>query len=81
MQVYIRKILGDDVKVTDEEVAKFIEDNKDLLPEDEDPATTKENAKIQLEQQKLTQKYQEWMTKLRAQANIMSFVDYGTGNQ
>lgn len=76
IQLIVTKLLGDEAKVTDEEFNEFMVQNPDLFTEDENQEEAKSSLRKQLEQQKLAQKYQEWMTNIRSEAKINSFVDY-----
>lgn len=76
IQLIVTKLLGDEAKVTDEEFDEFMVQNPDLFTEDENQEEAKSSLRKQLEQQKLAQKYQEWMTNIRSEAKINSFVDY-----
>lgn len=62
------------VKVTDEEVDKYLKDNKDFLTKDEDEAKQKEDVKSFLEEQKLNQEIQKLIQELKSQAKISLFL-------
>lgn len=72
----VGKIVGKDVKVTDEEVNEYIEKNRDALPEGQDEAALKASVKEQLNQQKLNEKVRTWLDDVQKKANIMYFVQY-----
>lgn len=76
VQVLVTKILGDQAKVTDKEFNDFLSKNKDLIQAGEDQTKAKANLRIQLEQQKLAQKYQEWIQNVKKNAKINYFVNY-----
>lgn len=76
IQIMVTKILGDKAKVTDKEFNDFLEKNKDLFAEEKDVETAKKGYRQQMEQQKLSQKYQEWMAELKKKAKINYFVGY-----
>lgn len=76
VQIIVQKILGDKVKVSDKEFLDFLDKNKDLIANEKDQAAAKINLKLQLEQQKLAQKYQEWIANLKKNAKINFFVQY-----
>lgn len=76
IQLLVEKLLGDQTKVTDEEFNAFLEQNKDLLANEEDQDAAKAQYRQQLEQQKLSQKYQEWIANLKKDAKINYFVNY-----
>lgn len=75
-QKLVEKLLAKDIKVTDEEIKKFIDQNKDNLPKDLKPEEVTASARQQLEQQKLGTKAQEWIADLQEKANIKYFVSY-----
>lgn len=76
IQKMIEKLFSKDVVVTDAEVIKYIEDNKEALPADQDPNTLKSTIKEQLKQQKLTTKFQTWLTEVQKKAKINYIVEY-----
>lgn len=76
IQKMIEKLFSKDVAVTDAEVTKYIEDNKEALPADQDPNTLKSTIKEQLKQQKLTTKFQTWLTEVQKKAKINYIVNY-----
>jgi hypothetical protein len=76
IQLLVTKILGDQAKVSDDEFNEFLSNNQGLIAEDENEATARANLKTQLEQQKLAQKYQEWIQKVKKEASIQHFVNY-----
>jgi foldase protein PrsA len=76
VQILVTKILGDQVKVSDKEFADFLAKNADLITEEKDQNTAKASLKQQMEQQKLAQKYQEWIAKVKKNAKIQYFVTY-----
>ena len=55
---------------------KYIETNADLLPEDQNTEELNNKVKNQLQQQKLSEAIQTWLTDLKDKANINYFVDY-----
>jgi len=65
IQVLVEKILADQIKVTDAEITKYIEDNKASSPD-----ITREEAKQQLESQKLKEKFTPWYNELKSKAKI-----------
>ncbi len=75
IQKSVEQMLGE-TKVSDEEVADYIESNQDLLPQDQDEEEIRSMVRGQLTQQKLAQSYQELITKLRNEADIQEFRPY-----
>lgn len=76
IQKMIEKLFSKDIVVSDAEVNKYIEDNKDALPADQDPNTLKSTIKEQLKQQKLTAKFQTWLEGVQKKAKINYIVKY-----
>jgi foldase protein PrsA len=76
VQILVTKILGDQVKVTDKEFNDFLAKNQDLLATEKDQNAAKSNLRQQMEQQKLAQKYQEWIATVKKNAKIQTFVNY-----
>ncbi len=68
IQKIAEKLVEKDIKITDKEVEKYIEDNKGSLK--------KEDAKLQLKQQKTNEKLQSLIQGLQAKAKINHFVSY-----
>lgn len=76
VQLLVTKILGKDVKVTDKEFNDFLAKNKDLVANEKDQNAAKASLRQQMEQQKLAQKYQEWIATVKKNAKINYFVNY-----
>lgn len=76
IQLLVTKLLGDKAKVSDKEFEEFMTRNPGLIQEEENQEKARETLRTQLEQQKLAQKYQEWMMKLKKEAKINYFVNY-----
>lgn len=76
IQLMLEKMLDKDIRVTDDEVNKFIEEKKASIPESMKTDEVKKIASNQLKQQKLNQKAQEFVQKLRKNAKINYFVNY-----
>lgn len=76
IQKMIEKLFAKDIVITDAEVAKYIETNKDALPADQDPNTLKTTIKEQLKQQKLNTKFQTWLEGVQKKAKINYIVNY-----
>lgn len=72
----VGKIVGRDVKVSDKEVADYIEKNKELLPQDQTEEQLKQTALDTLKQQKLSEKVQTWLESVQNKAKILYFVQY-----
>lgn len=76
LQLMLEKMLDKDIKVTDDEVAQFIEEQKASIPKSMKPDEIKRIALNQLKQQKLNQKAQEFIQNLKKNAKINYFVNY-----
>lgn len=76
VQILVTKILGNQVKVTDKEFNDFLDKNKDLLANEKDQNVAKTSLRQQMEQQKLAQKYQEWIVTVKKNAKVTTFVNY-----
>lgn len=72
----IEKMFKKEIVVTDKEVEEFLEKNKESVPENTDPAKLKASARQQLESQKIDQKGNELVAKLKKQAKVYYFVKY-----
>ncbi len=81
MQLAVDAMVGADVQIDEEAIAEYLENNRDFLPEDLSDEELDDLAEQQLQQQKMGEKYQEWMDELKEEANIQYFVDYGLNNE
>ena len=75
IQVLVKKLLADKIKVTDQEVNDYHNKNKDSLPKDMDEKKLKDEIKNQLEQQKLSQESNTFVSDLRSKAKINYYLD------
>ena len=75
-QKFLEKLLGDDSKVSDQEITNYLETNKEFFAESLSEEEKKQSAKKQLQQTKLGEKAQKWIEEARKNANIFYFVDY-----
>lgn len=76
LQKKIEAILKDKAQVSDDEVAQYLEDSKDFLPEDKTEEELKTMAREQLVQQKMGEAFQSWMNDLKDKAKIQYFKQY-----
>ncbi|MDP3955311.1 MAG: hypothetical protein Q8Q15_03025, partial [bacterium] len=74
VQVLVEKMLGDSVKVTDEEIKDYFDKNKSMIPKDATLESQKEQIKNSLTQEKLGTSFQSWIENLRKDAKISYFV-------
>jgi hypothetical protein len=71
LQKLVEKMLSKEpVTVSDEEVTKYLTDNKAFLPKDAKPEELKVEVKKQLEQQKQSTKTQTWLKSLQDNAQV-----------
>lgn len=75
LQKEMEKLVADKINVTDQEVAKYISDNKIPVPVGQE-ATTTEQIRDGLRGQKLNTEAQALITDLKARAKIQYFVNY-----
>lgn len=75
-QVYVEKLLGDKVEITDEKISQFIETNKSFLPTDLSEEELKGLARQEIVQQELATQYSTWIAEIRQNADINYFVEY-----
>ncbi len=76
IQKKIEKMVGKNIKVTDEEVNKYMTENKSTLPQSTDEAKLKADVKSQLTQQKMGEEFQTLLESLKTKAKIQYFVTY-----
>lgn len=72
----VQKMVGKDINVTDEEVTKYIEDNREALPQDTEEAELKKQVTEQLKQQKTNERVRTWLADLQKEASVTYFVQY-----
>lgn len=76
LQKLVEKLLGDKINVADEEVDKYIEENKEFFPEGSDSDALREDVFNQLKQDKLSTEFQTWIQEIRQNSSINYFVEY-----
>ena len=76
LRALVEKLLGDKIKVSDKEIADYIEKNKSTLPAGMSDKEIKTGVKQQLEQQKMSSQSQSWLQDLQKNAKINYFVNY-----
>lgn len=76
VQLALKKMTEGETKVTDKEIAEFIETNKASFPENTTEEEMKELARTQLEQQRSAEKSQALISELQQKARIMRLVGY-----
>jgi len=75
IQLELEKLVSDKISVTDQEVAKYISDNKISISAGQE-ATSTEQIKNELKNQKVSQEANALITTLKSQARINYFVNY-----
>lgn len=75
-QKLVEKMIAGKIEVTDQEVADYLEKNKDVLPQEEDREKLKQTARDQLKQQKTDEEFNKLLAELQKKANILYFVKY-----
>lgn len=76
IQKMIEKLFSKDATVSNADIDKYIADNKDSLPQNQDEKTLRSTISDQLKQQKLTAKFQTWLEGLQKNAKIQYFVSF-----
>ncbi len=76
LQQTVEALVSADIETTDEEIDAYIEENSDFLPEEMTDEELRELVSEQLQQQKLSERYQQWSEGLREEANIQYFGQY-----
>lgn len=76
IQKTVEAILGQKINISDEDISKYFETNKELLPKDAKLEDVKENIRKQLFQQKLSEEYKKWIEELKGKAKILYFVNF-----
>lgn len=73
LQLTIEKIVGKDIKISDQEISDYIKQNEKLLTATKEAEQQKE-ASSNLRQQKISKKFQEWLKNLQDKAKISRFI-------
>lgn len=76
VQKGVEKLFAGKVKVSDKEVADYIEKNQDTIPSEMSQADIEKNVKDQLSREKLNQEFQKWFDAEKKAAKINNFVSY-----
>lgn len=74
IQLMLQKMTGSNVKISDKEIEDFIASAKNQQGFNQE--ITKEQAAVQLKQQKLQEKIQKFLSDLKAKAKINYFIKY-----
>jgi len=76
MKKTVEVLLKDNIQVSDDEVKKYFEDNKELFGKDAKFDDLETSIKEQLASDKLSSEFQAWYTKLKSEADIKYFLNY-----
>ena len=74
LRLIVTKLVDNNVKVTDEEVDQYIEENKEFTQEDSDLEQTRKDIRAYLEEQKVNEEIQALINQLKEKANIVTFI-------
>lgn len=72
----LEQILAEKVAVSDEEVAKYLSENKTLIPKGTSSTDMENQAREQLKGQKFNTEAEKWVSDLRTSAEINYFTQY-----
>ena len=76
LQLIVEKIVGKEVKISDEQVQKEYDQNKDTRYKDKKLDEVKDQIRSQLFQENVNLKARDWIEKLKNNANIRYFVKF-----
>lgn len=76
IQKMIERLFSKEATVSAKEIDLYIEQNKELLPEGQDEKSLRASVVNQLREQKLTGKFQEWLSNLQKSAKVNYFVSF-----
>lgn len=68
IQILVEKLLEDEIKVNDDEVSKYIKENKEI-----NPNLSKEEAREAIKSSKLNEKFTTWFEELKSNAQITTY--------
>lgn len=76
LQKLLEKMLEDKVAISNEEVDQYLEENKELLPENTSPEDLRVMAQDNLRQTKFSTEVQNFLAEIKNSASIYYFVSY-----
>ena len=76
IQKSVEAILCQKINISDEDISKYFEENKELLQKDAKLEDVREDIRKQLFQQKLNEEYTKWIAELKGKAKILYFVNF-----
>ena len=76
LDLLVGKLVGKEIKITDKDIADYIDKNKDFLPKDQKGDALKKIVRERIKQEQLSEKAQVWLVNLEKKASIFKFVNY-----
>lgn len=76
IQKTLEKLLADKIQVTDEEIQKFFDDNKESYGVETKFEDIKDSIKDQLIQNKLSAEFETYLASIRAEKKVIYFLDF-----
>ncbi|TSC71920.1 MAG: parvulin-like peptidyl-prolyl isomerase [Parcubacteria group bacterium Gr01-1014_70] len=76
LQKLAERLVEDKLTVSDEEVNAYLEQNKDFLPPADSLESQRTTVRDMLRQQKFASVFQEWLTAVKAEADISYWKEY-----
>lgn len=76
IQLTVEKIVGKDITITEAEIKDYFDKNKTLFPKDSTLESVMADIEKDLRQQKMSEKFQPWLTDLKSKAKIHYFLKF-----
>lgn len=76
IQKAVEAILGQKINISEEDLTKHFEENKEFYGKDAKFEELKDEIRQQIFQERLNEEYARWISELRAKAKILYFVDF-----
>ena len=76
IQKLVERLFSKEATVSAKEIDSYIEQNKESFPEGQDEQSLRISVVGQLKEQKLTAKFQEWLSNLQKNAKVNYFVSF-----
>lgn len=74
LRLIVSKLVDENVTISEEEVDKYIEANKEFVKADSDPVKTKNDIRNYLKEQKINEQVQLLIRELKEKAKIVTFI-------
>lgn len=74
LRIMVKKLVDDNVVVSDGEVEEYMEANKEYIQEGADPEQTRNDIRNYLKEQKVNEEIQSLIQELKNNANIVTFI-------